>query len=196
MRFLPVGIDPGLQGGCALVLGTQVLFAARAKVVKLPQTKVESGIFIKGKTRRDDQSKEVSIYDPIAAIDLLRQCDQLAASHDYCGVAVFLEEPQSMQNRDSHASYLSMGRCIESWEFASHKLGIPFYVVNPKHWKNTEGLTSDKQTSLDRVAAYFVNPPTLVATDHNIAEAALLAAWAAKHRPDCLTTEIIEACST
>ena len=75
---------------------------------------------------------------------------------------------------------------MQNWENAASYFGIPIYIVNPKHWKSCMGLSSNKEESLALAAKLFPTLPNEIRKNNDICEAALLAAWAQDHRPDCL----------
>lgn len=186
MDLLPVGIDPGLKGGAVLVRENYVLEYFFAPVVRVKEVKIESA---KKRKRNPDTQRDVSIYDSQQAINFIYDCRYRAAAEGFSGICLFLEEPQSMQNRDSFRSYLSTGRCLNCWESAAFKAKVPIYVVNPKHWKSTMNLSSEKQESIDMARRLMPTIPVDIRDDDNMCEAALLAYWAQIHREDLLKRE-------
>lgn len=176
--YAAVGVDMGLDGGAVMVNGTSVLsyFSTPSRRVKIRKLTKSAK-----KNLYDESVKKV--YSADMLVEQLVQMRDLALANSFNGIAVIVEDYTIRTGLSSPKSYISTGGCVQSWQDALAQLDIPFFMVAPITWKSDLDLNSDKDFSLKTLATLFTgNVPADVATDHNLAEAAMIGWWFEHHQ--------------
>ncbi len=154
-----IGIDPGLSGAIALYEPAQ---AHETVLFDIPTTQVQIG---KSKRPRIDLHKLWTLCRTLAELEISLAC---------------LEEQQPFP-RDSKASAHTGGRGYGYLEFAMVAAGIPWCSVSTRKWQNALGVRKGKDASRVHASRLFPESAHMWAeeADHNRAEAALIAFYAA-----------------
>lgn len=147
MRVL--GIDPGMDGGIAVLTSEGELISVAA--VEIPTSGEKA-------KRRVDVSAIVALLKP-----------QLPIRHAY------IERAQAMPKQGSSSGF-NYGRAVGALEAVVETLGIPTDFVEPSAWKRFHGLLQcGKEDSRQRALKLFPGSPDFrLKKHHGPAEAALI----------------------
>ena len=150
--MLVLGIDPGLNGGLAIIQSgprPTILGAYEIPVVG------------------EKAKRRISVHE---VLQILRSWPQ--------GIAhAFVERAQAMPEQGASSGFI-YGRAVGALEAAVEAFGIPITIIEPTAWKKASDLVkADKEASRQRAiqlfpgsAGYFPRKK-----DHGLAEAALIA---------------------
>ncbi len=86
-------------------------------------------------------------------------------------------ERQQAMPAQGRSSCLTIGLALGSLLATLQAAGCAIELVSASAWKAALGLSSDKQTSLDRARLLYPAAELHLAKHHNRAEAALIAHW-------------------
>lgn len=161
-----LGIDPGMTGGLA--------------VLDAPVRWVNS----KGEFYVDDNNGPPLVFDTPTLATKGKQAYDLEAMaklvQPYQGAEAkaIVENVHSMPKQGVSSSFL-FGKGFGIWLGIISAYNIPLILVSPQSWKKTLGVTSDKNTSLEKARELF---PTLAEQlkrkkDDGRAEALLIACY-------------------
>lgn len=152
--MIGLGVDPGLNGGLAVVL-------AGAKPVILGAYEIP---VVGEKAKR-----RVCVYE---LLQILRSWPQ-GIDH------AFVERAGSMPKQGSSSGF-GYGRAVGALEATIEGFGIPLTIIEPAVWKRATGLLkADKEASRQRAIQLFPDSASYFPRkkDHGIAEAALIARY-------------------
>jgi len=161
MRYWPdhvlrvLGIDPGLEGGCAL-LHVDLEFTTLVDAIDIP-------------TRGEDAKRRVDVLELASWISNMEPD------------VAFIERAGVMP-KQGIASGFKYGRAVGALEAAVILAKIRLEVVEPAVWKRAFGLKGgDKEQARQALLRVLPSAERLVSRkrDHGRAEAALIAMWGA-----------------
>lgn len=149
-----IGIDPGKQGGIAVLKGGEL-----DKLIKCP---------VIGPTKEME-------YDDVEMSNLIGQYRDK-------DTMIYIEKVTTLPT-DGRRSAFTLGVGYGIWRgiFATHKM--PYSLVQPQSWKSKMLFGTDKSKKASIICAkrYFPNadlkPGRKIKDDHNLAEALLIAVY-------------------
>jgi len=149
MRVL--GVDPGAQGGLAIIHDGKLVKGTRMPIVK-----------VRGKAQVDARIVLEWWGDCLTPFD-----------------AAVIEAVHAMPRQGVSSSF-QFGRMLGGIEALVSAVGKPVHYVTPASWKKAMGLSSEKQQSIDAAKVMFgadADRMLRYKADDGIAEAALIAAY-------------------
>lgn len=156
MRY--VGIDPGLSGAVALIIGSRsvIFYDTPTELVK------------KGTTRRT--------YNPVAMAKIL----QLIVDHSNHGLHIGIEYQQAMPKQGVSSTF-SIGMGFGLWVGIVAALRVPYTIVIPRIWKKElmGGMGKEKGASVIRLCQLYplAAEDLKRKKDHNRADAGMIAEY-------------------
>jgi hypothetical protein len=154
-KYMPIGIDPGQQGGLAAFDPTAY---ALVDIKKVPTRKLKLCAVTKSKKKSEPfilAHTNTVIYDTPEMEQYLQRCDDTAKYLGYKGCVCAIESPTIRTGFSSPASYFSTGGCIQAWHECLARNKIPFFTVSPISWKSDLKLTSSKELSCSTAQSIF-----------------------------------------
>lgn len=154
MHEAVIGIDPGVQGGIAVISGSELISVARCPRIKMA-----------GKWE----------YDTVEMAKIIKSVLHLKP--------VMYLEKVSARPGQGVTSMFNFGKGFGMWIMAAAMLEIPFYFVTPQAWKKKVLANTDKSKGAAIQKAKQVFPtinlkPGRVITDHDgMAEAVCIALY-------------------
>ena len=132
-----IGIDPGLDGGIALVTPSY------SSIVLDPPT-----LEVKGKGKKPSTKRLYFISEIVAKLKEWKDM--------YLPLMCYIENVHSMPGQGVVAMF-SMGRGLGMYEGILHALGIPFEYVTPQAWKKVmlQGQNKEKDASVYKAMQLF-----------------------------------------
>lgn len=89
---------------------------------------------------------------------------------------IVIEDVHAMPKQGVSSTY-KFGRAVGAIEAVTELMLVPWFIVSPQSWKKFMGVTSDKNSSLDKARELWKTAPLKRKKDHGIAESLLLAEW-------------------
>lgn len=153
-----IGIDPGLNGGLALL-------DPHGKVIRCDDMPVlaAGAKGAKGKNRRD--------YDRVSCWAWLQ-----SAAVEFASLTVVLEQLQPMP-KNGCISAFKLGAGLELWATAAVAASVPLERVRPQRWQKALGVPSGEKGSLARAREMFPGAPLKLEKHSGRAAAILLAEY-------------------
>ena len=152
-----LGVDPGIRGGCAIVM---VRDSAKPDVVDII----------------DIPTVGVGAKERVDALALRTWIELHRPDHAY------IERAQAMPKQGSSSGF-KYGRSVGSLEATVACCGIPMTIIEPTAWKKFHRLHGgDKEGGRQRALQLFPSAHALLARkkDHGRAEASLIALYGAR----------------
>jgi len=146
-----LGVDPGAQGGLAIIHDGRLVKGTRMPIVK-----------VRGKAMVDARAVVEWWGDCLTPFD------------------VAVVEAVHAMPRQGVSSSFQFGRMLGGIEALVHSVGKPVHYVTPASWKKSMGLSSEKQQSIDAAKIRFGSAADELLrhkADDGISEAALIAAF-------------------
>jgi hypothetical protein len=163
MQSRVFGIDPGISGGVACLDPSDPFNPASSIACKLP-TKPHP-----------DAIGNRKVIDPVELRNFTeRNIQKLSAITAFAGI----ERVASMPT-DGHVGAFAFGRAVGSIETTLTLSNIYIIYSNPAAWKSSFRLSSDKSLSTQMAARLWPHLAS-IASNHNVAEALLIALYTAK----------------
>lgn len=156
-----IGIDTGVRGGMAFYDTTAKQLLECVNVPSYWQHMKTKGKGGKVKRRRK--------------IDYYKLCDQVETWREKGALSIIIEKVTAMPSNGS-VSMFTFGESYGALLAVSVTVGLDVSLVRPQDWKQVYGLSKDKDASLLCARKMFGEQWFPLKSDHNRAEAALIAA--------------------